>query len=507
MLAVIGFFSGDRHQAVRLANWIKDLGGCRGHRLLIFRDQSAPTIKEFAPSFDSVEEVIVTDDVWKHWPESCNNVFRKACVHIEYGPKPEPWLWLEPDVVPLSPRWMDDLEAEYKEQGQLFLGDFVSVHTPTLDVPDHMSGVGVYPGMMKTLGGQSSMAVDLAWDVYGAEQIVPQMAISDLISHAWKHAPFADMEQVQREIFAIKPKCVLFHASKDGSLITLLRNNLLNLPAVVVPPEPQASQKRSGEVLKGTGNKATGPGCYNGPDQSIGGQFTISVQTEPGRVDEPSETLRERNVAGSNFTCDILIKSYPTDYELLGYCLRAVAKFATGFRRLVIVYPDDAAIPPFDQIMGYDMPIMTLPVRENGEGYLFQQAIKAGAHEFTDADYILHIDSDVILTKPITPQTFFQDGKPFWLYSHYDKVQVPWKAPTEKFMGHSVEFEFMRRMPVFVPAFVHRAISAFCLAKHGCRLTDYILSQPHREYSEFNALGAIAWDQFHDRFTWINCHE
>jgi hypothetical protein len=36
------------------------------------------------------------------------------------------------------------------------------------------------------------------------------------------------------------------------------------------------------------------------------------------------------------------------------------------------------------------------------------------------------------------------------------------------------------------------------------RLTDYIMTQPHRAFSEFNALGAYAFTRHKDKFNWIN---
>ncbi len=146
-------------------------------------------------------------------------------------------------------------------------------------------------------------------------------------------------------------------------------------------------------------------------------------------------------------------------------------------------------------------------VRENGDGYMWQQQVKANAHELTDARYICHFDSDCFITRPITPATFFENGKPIWLLSPYAKLDAPWQASTEKFMGEPVEFEFMRRHPSFVPRSIHVAAAAFCLVKHGVTLKDYIMSQPTREFSEFNALGALAYSRARSDFTWIDTHQ
>lgn len=75
---------------------------------------------------------------------------------------------------------------------------------------------------------------------------------------------------------------------------------------------------------------------------------------------------------------------------------------------------------------------------------------------------------------------------------------------TEKFLGRMVEFEFMRRMPFLVPRWLLIAMREFCEKQHGIPLDKYVMSQPYREFSEFNALGAFAFYFHHDKFNWIN---
>lgn len=224
MRVVLGYCDKDEDQAARLASWIKELGPYPGHTLLVARDISS-NIRPFANvGFDRVDEIQISNDAWRHWPESCNNVFGIAARHISELMAGEPFLWLEPDVVPLRPGWLNSIQMEYQKCGAPFLGDFVSVHTPELDVPDHMSGVAVYPGNMTQHAGMALISHEIAWDVAAAYQIVPRMATSKLILHSWKHRPFNNHDMIQGEIYATKPECVLFHADKSGSLIHLLRD-------------------------------------------------------------------------------------------------------------------------------------------------------------------------------------------------------------------------------------------------------------------------------------------
>lgn len=446
----------DQEQAVRLAEWIKELGGCEGHSVLVVRDhRTNPEAGDILKSaFGKWEEIVIRDDAYDHWPESPNLMLRRAAKHIEYGTR-EPWLWLEPDVAPLKTGWIDAIEAEYKEVGKPFLGDFVHLNEPGFK--SHMSGVAVYPGVMSHHAGDALLAHETAWDVVAAGQIIPQMHKSKLILHLWKHPTFESWEQVEQRIFAVKPEAVLFHASKDGSLIARLREQVGGVA----------------KLADASDLKSDGPQARDGSNPSTA-------------------------------TCDILIKSYPPDYERLRYCLRSIDKFATGFRRVVLLIPYDTdAFMGLTEMSNISSRVMRVP--ESGEGYLSQQTFKAQAHEYTDADCILHIDSDCIFTEPVTPEMFMRDSKPIWYKTPYSSgLEVPWEAITEKFMQAPVEYEFMRRFPFLVPRFLHEAIAAFCQETHSKSLTDYILAQPVHAFSEFNALGALAHVKFHDQFHWID---
>lgn len=211
--------------------------------------------------------------------------------------------------------------------------------------------------------------------------------------------------------------------------------------------------------------------------------------------------------------CDIFIKTYPTDYPWLKYCLRSIGKFASEFRKTVIVSP-----APYHDSIGLGFDWVWQERHEYGlgnprfDGYLSQQVFKLYADTFTDdADYILHIDSDTIFTRPVTPETYFTDGKIDWMMTPHAMIETPWQPITEKFLGmpapFSVSFEFMRRPPQMIPRWLYASLREFCVQKHGCTLSEYIMKQPYRAFSEYNALGAFAFYFHHDKFNWINTAE
>ncbi len=126
MLVCQAYCPKDQDQAMRFAAWIHELGGCKGHRLLLIEDvrcAGSPLADEYRKSFDSVEILPFTDR-WNRWPHSANACFKMAAWHIEATSK-EPWFFIEPDCVVLHAGWLNAFEKEYIDGKQPFLGDYV----------------------------------------------------------------------------------------------------------------------------------------------------------------------------------------------------------------------------------------------------------------------------------------------------------------------------------------------------------------------------------------------
>lgn len=204
-------------------------------------------------------------------------------------------------------------------------------------------------------------------------------------------------------------------------------------------------------------------------------------------------------------TCDIFIKSFSGDYEWLKYCLRSIQRFATGFRRVIVVVPEGENPPTgtFEQVHF---------IHERGDGYMNQQVVKLHADEFTDAEFITYMDSDTIFTCPVCPSDLIVDSRRVrWLYTPYaslgDDGSHVWKAVTSKFIKQPAELEFMRRHPFTVPAWALREMRRWTRQNHGIGLEQYVLEQPNREFSEFNAIGAFLWYHHPGHVEWQNTDE
>lgn len=500
MIVVYPYSLSDQELALKNAEWIEELGGAPNHDCAIIHDPRCDAylveniegiLKRCFKSANTIPAHAEIDG----WPEGANYFFRLTAAMLQGGKWPY-FFWMEADAIPLVGGWADAIEADHKRGGKPFSGDRVQVE----NIPLHMSGVGIYPNPLHAFAGEAYRAHEVAWDMAGKDQIVPQAHFTKLIEHAWKHPKFTSIDELQTQI---RPEAVLFHSSKDGSLIDLLRGRKHQMPTSKGPRDVKHRPNQPKEPDEpGSPSPITFPG-----DKAASGQKPTdnTAMTVPRTRETPS--LEEIGNHAVQPVCDIFIRTYPGDYDWLYYCLLSIRKFCTGFRKIWIVSP---AQEPVWFVPGDRMEWKVLN-EESEDHYLSQQIHKLYADVITDyqADNILHVDSDVIFHTPCTPEHFFSGhtGKPFWYYTSYSEIQAPWQPITEKFMGEPVEFEFMRRFPLIVPRWLYAKLREYCHIKHGMIISAYIRLQPNRAFSEFNALGAYAFSRHRDKFEWLNTLE
>lgn len=239
MLVVLCFHNGDKPQAIRLANWIKELGGVKNHKLLMLLDPRIDSVGVIEPMQEAFGEVI---ELKYHtpedgWPKAPNRMFDYVCRYI-YDRIKTPFFWIEPDAIPLKSEWMDRIEAEYRQCGKPFMGQMVIVPREFPNPRDHMSGVAVYPPDICVQAKSVLNCETVAWDVVGAKDIIPKMHNTRQIQHSWKAESFLDTQSLSR----IRPEAVIFHQNKDGSLIDRLRSLRGGSPTepIAVPVVPEA---------------------------------------------------------------------------------------------------------------------------------------------------------------------------------------------------------------------------------------------------------------------------
>ncbi len=148
---VIPFCRDDQAKAEKLIKWIGELGGCEENELLFVAandvDENSLYIKgnkEIFLSSEGVKAPFKLAD--ESHPRGPNLMFETACKYMaKFGE--EPWLWLEPDAVPMRKGWLQMLEAEYDLA--LRYKKKILAHVTELNDPKYPKriacGVAVYP--------------------------------------------------------------------------------------------------------------------------------------------------------------------------------------------------------------------------------------------------------------------------------------------------------------------------------------------------------------------------
>lgn len=264
LTVVIPYHGKDLESARRLLNWIHEIGTSPRHSCMLVADagvekKDRDELKENAcRSFRHVGTLPVNVLPVGFAP---NQMFLAAARQIHSTQK-LPWLWLEPDCVPLKATWADNLADTYAEVPQKFMGPIVHSTQPGLPAT-HLTGCSVYPpdafalyDTVESLKGQN-----VAWDIESAHLIVPRACHTDLIQHHWGEAGWPPTFVMHKQVGTayaknvvdmdfINPKAVLFHRVKDDSLINMLRlqrqsQKIAERPVVEVKRGPGRPPKSS----------------------------------------------------------------------------------------------------------------------------------------------------------------------------------------------------------------------------------------------------------------------
>lgn len=200
-------------------------------------------------------------------------------------------------------------------------------------------------------------------------------------------------------------------------------------------------------------------------------------------------------------TCDILIKSYPPDFEWLTYSLRSIEQFAKGFRRVIVMIPKGSNLALTKERIIYS--------DDHGDGYCYQMVCKLNADLHTDADFILHIDSDTILTREVCPEDFITNGKPNWMITPWGalepKDKLAWYPVMTKCLLESPRYEFMRRNLMMIPRWAYGLFRDEIKRIHGIPMDAYVMNQqPARAFSEYNCLGFFLYLYHNEKINWID---
>lgn len=188
--------------------------------LLLPRDVTIPNI--YDPYLEAWGDKLRFDENSKvqEWPLGPNLVFQQVLWLYHYKKLRGPFLWCEPDCIPIQPRWLDDLFEEYVNTGRPFMGALVDQKNENgQHIPRHMTGNGIYPEDAHLQAPMMLEARLTPWDVFAAKQIMAKAHFTRLIQHEYRHQEIMS----QPEMFGVlRPGACLFHTDKFGAIVRLL---------------------------------------------------------------------------------------------------------------------------------------------------------------------------------------------------------------------------------------------------------------------------------------------
>jgi hypothetical protein len=204
-------------------------------------------------------------------------------------------------------------------------------------------------------------------------------------------------------------------------------------------------------------------------------------------------------------TTTVLWRSYDGDAKWLDFTMPKMMERGSGYSDHVVVGIDNQCTE-VKKICDKNG-VRFVPDNEAAgipDGYINQQYTKLRADQFCDTDYVFYMDSDVECLEEHSVDVLFRNEKPLLLYTDWEDVGDAkcWKAPTAKAIRIDPQYEFMRRIPLLYPTSVVRDCREFMELLHLKTLMQYMNGET--SISEFNILGAYAWNYRRDLFTWTN---
>lgn len=240
MIITIPFCLADGVQAEHMIDFIGNLNQKEklGHCVLVVApDVHGEMEKKVTISAEVVFETV--DKIKIGWKEGGNNSKVEQINHLFFSAARQmamryrvPYLWLEPDCVPLVQGWEKLISAAYQSQPKRYLGSRM------IDSQQRssLSRVSVYPAdcindlgrFLEATSGFEIAAGDVIWPCANKTTLLQQMVIQ----------PNTDQSK-------IRPDAALLHGDKQGILISLMRERLfgvkelqMNLESVFkAPPE------------------------------------------------------------------------------------------------------------------------------------------------------------------------------------------------------------------------------------------------------------------------------
>ncbi|CAB1118503.1 unnamed protein product [Ectocarpus sp. CCAP 1310/34] len=237
-----------------------------------------------------------------------------------------------------------------------------------------------------------------------------------------------------------------------------------------------------------------------------------------------------RKLAGCNIS--VMYRTFSGDARLFNMSIATVIeRFPSALEVVAVVVEADVAL--FEGIVKPLRATAPFPIRVVAEpqlmdGNIQQKYSKLRADLYTKGDYILHMDSDVVMFEDLTYRHIFHLRKPvlpFRRYRNETGVEglttiMCWQNGTSFAIGEDVVHEFSIFNTHVYPRSMYPAARTFIEQHHGMAFVDFMstrrgsclhpnnmakLTMDERRlmFSDFNYMGAYLWYHMHDAVYWL----
>jgi len=153
------------------------------------------------------------------------------------------------------------------------------------------------------------------------------------------------------------------------------------------------------------------------------------------------------------------------------------------------------------------------------DGYQEQMLDKMHADLYTDAAYVSFLDTDSVLPRDFTPdQQMDAEGRPYLCYRTVEKCGEPcrmWMMDHVRHMvgdGEMLDQEYMCSLGASYPRKMFPRLRSLTEAHQGKEWQDWVADALgsgaettwEKGLTEFNAFGAVLWQDYHDEVHWID---
>lgn len=238
MILVIPFCIKDCKSALNNIRWARELDGKLPFHAMLAYDSDVPQeyvdkiVAESELTFSKVTKLRYQEWMGNPtWPNPQNYAFQTVVWEIINNQK-EPFLFWEPDAIPIRKKWAHDLWRDYQACGKAFMGHVV--HGVVSRTSMHLNGVAIYPpNPHEYSSGMMIPPEGVAWDVAGSDGCIQNARHSSLIMNVWEaDSGFKPVTSGgtpptfpnQTAVDALVDfDAALFHRCKDSTLIDRLR--------------------------------------------------------------------------------------------------------------------------------------------------------------------------------------------------------------------------------------------------------------------------------------------